>query len=81
MTTKEFLQLQIRRTELAIRRAERNPNAPEAELRGLREKRDHLQEALAAVDDYWWRVHQERGCFDKDIDDAYQELRRRFFGE
>lgn len=64
MTTKEFLQWQIRRTELAIRRAERKPNAPAAELRGLREKRDHLQVALEAVEEHWRRVHQERGWSD-----------------
>lgn len=32
MTTKEFLQWQIRRTDIAIRRAERKPNAPGNEL-------------------------------------------------
>ncbi|MCF2557584.1 hypothetical protein JQM64_08660 [Fournierella massiliensis] len=64
MTTKEFLQWQIRRTELAIRRAERKPNAPAAELRGLREKLDHLQVALEAVEEHWRRVHQERGWSD-----------------
>ena len=64
MTTKEFLRWQIRRTELAIRRAERKPNAPAAELRGLREKRDHLQVALEAVEEHWRRVHWERGWSD-----------------
>lgn len=39
MTTAEFLQREIRRTELSVRRAERKPNTPPEELRGLREKK------------------------------------------
>ena len=67
MTTKEFLQWQIRSTELAIRAAGRQPNVPAAELRGLREKRDHLRVALEAVEEHWRRVHQERGWSDNEI--------------
>ena len=61
MTTTEYLQREIRRTELSIRRAERKPNAPAEELRGLHEKLEHLQEALEAVNEHWQRVHEQRG--------------------
>lgn len=61
MTTTEYLQREIRRTELAIRRAERKPNTPAEELRGLRKKLEHLQEALEAVNEHWQRVHERRG--------------------
>lgn len=61
MTTTEFLQREIRRTELSIRRAERKPNTPPQELRGLHEKLGHLQEALEAVNEHWQRVHEQRG--------------------
>ena len=61
MTTTEFLQRQIRRVELSIRRAERKPNTPPEELRGLHEKLEHLQEALEAVEERWQRVHEQRG--------------------
>lgn len=61
MTTTEFLQREIRRTELSIRRAERKPNTPDEELRGLHEKLEHLQEALEAVNRHWQRVHEQRG--------------------
>lgn len=61
MTTTEFLQREIRRTELSIRRAERKPNTPAEELRGLHEKLDHLQDALKAVEEHWQRVHEQRG--------------------
>lgn len=49
MTTTEFLQREIRRVELSIRRAERKQNAPQGELRGLHEKLEHLQEAREAM--------------------------------
>lgn len=61
MTTTEYLQREIRRTELSIRRAERKPNTPPEELRGLHEKLEHLQEALKAVEEHWQRVHEQRG--------------------
>jgi len=61
MTTIDYLQREIRRTELSIRRAERKPNTPPEELRGLHEKLEHLQEALEAVEEHWQRVHDERG--------------------
>lgn len=61
MTTIEYLQREIRRVELSIRRAERKPNAPAEELRGLHEKLEHLQEALEAVNEHWQRVHEQRG--------------------
>lgn len=61
MTTAEFLQREIRRTELSVRRAEHNPNTPPEELRGLHEKLEHLQEALEAVNEHWQRVHEQRG--------------------
>lgn len=61
MTTTEYLQREIRRTELSIRRAKRKPNAPPEELRGLNEKLEHLQEALEAVNEHWQRVHEQRG--------------------
>ena len=61
MTTTEYLQLEIRRTELSIRRAERKPNTPAEELRGLHEKLEHMQEALEAVEEHWQRVHEQRG--------------------
>lgn len=61
MTTTDYLQREIRRTELSIRRAERKPSAPPAELRGLHEKLEHLQEALEAVNEHWQRVHEQRG--------------------
>lgn len=61
MTTTEFLQREIRRVELSIRRAERKPNTPPEELRGLHEKLEHLQEALEAVNEHWQRVHEQRG--------------------
>lgn len=61
MTTTEYLQREIRRVELSIRRAERKPNVPHEELRGLHEKLEHLQDALAAVEEHWQRVHSERG--------------------
>ena len=61
MTTIDYLQREIRRTELSIRRAERKPNTPPEELRGLHEKLEHLQEALEAVNEHWQRVHDERG--------------------
>ena len=38
MTTTEYLQREIRRTELSVRRAERKPNTPAEELRGLHAK-------------------------------------------
>lgn len=61
MTTTEYLQREIRRTELSIRRAEHKPNAPPEELRGLHEKLERLQEALEAVNEHWRRVHEQRG--------------------
>lgn len=61
MTTTDYLQREIRRTELSIRRAERKPNTPPEELRGLQEKLEHLQEALEAVNEHWQRVHEQRG--------------------
>lgn len=61
MTTTDYLQREIRRTELSIRRAERKPNTPPEEMRGLHEKLEHLQEALEAVEEHWQRVHRERG--------------------
>lgn len=61
MTTTEYLQREIRRTELSVRRAERKPNTPAEELRGLREKLEHLQETLDAVNEHWQRVHEQRG--------------------
>lgn len=61
MTTIEYLQREIHRTELSIRRAERKPNTPAEELRGLHEKLVHLQEALEAVNEHWQRVHEQRG--------------------
>ena len=61
MTTTEYLQREIRRAELSIRRAERKPNTPPEELRGLHEKLDHLQEALEVVNEHWKRVHEQRG--------------------
>lgn len=61
MTTTEYLQREIRRTELSIRRAERKPNTPAEELRGLHEKLEHLKEALEAVEEHWKRVHEQRG--------------------
>ena len=61
MTTTEYLQREIRRTELSVRRAERKPNTPAEELRGLHEKLEHLQEALEAVNEHWQRVHEQRG--------------------
>ena len=61
MTTTDYLQREIRRTELSIRRAERKPNTPPEELRGLHEKLEHLQEALEAVNEHWQRVHEQRG--------------------
>ena len=64
MTTTEYLQREIRRTELSIRRAERKPNTPPEELRGLHEKLEHLQDALAAVEEHWQRVHEQRGGVD-----------------
>lgn len=61
MTTTDYLLREIRRTELSIRRAERKPNTPPEELRGLHEKLEHLQEALEAVNGHWQRVHEQRG--------------------
>lgn len=61
MTTTEYLQREIRRAELYVRRAERKPNVPHEELRGLHEKLEHLQEALEAVNEHWQRVHEQRG--------------------
>ena len=61
MTTTEYLQREIRRTELSIRRAERKPNTPPEELRGLHEKLEHLRTARAAVGEHWQRGHDERG--------------------
>lgn len=61
MTTTDYLQREIRRTELSVRRAERKPNTPPEELRGLHEKLEHLQEALEAVNEHWQRVHEQRG--------------------
>lgn len=61
MTTTDYLQREIRRTELSVRRAERKPNTPLEEIEGLHEKLEHLQEALEAVNEYWQRVHEQRG--------------------
>lgn len=61
MTTTDYLQREIRRVELSIRRAERKPNAPPEEMRGLHEKLEHLKEALEAVEEHWRRVHEQRG--------------------
>lgn len=58
MTTTDYLQREIHRTELSIRRAERKPNTPPEELRGLHEKLEHLQEALEAVNEHWQRAHE-----------------------
>lgn len=60
MTTIEYLQREIRRTELSIRRAERKPNTPAEELRGLNDKLWYYQEALHAVEEHWRRVHDDR---------------------
>ena len=80
MTTTEYLQREIRRTELSVRRAERKPNTPPEELRGLHEKLEHLQEALKAVDEHWQRVHEQRGWMpriDRDAWEPCQECERR----
>lgn len=61
MTTIEYLDRELRRVELSIRRAEQKPNTPPEELRGLHEKLEHLQEALEAVNEHWQRVHEQRG--------------------
>lgn len=61
MTTIEYLKREIHRTELSIRQAERKPNTPPEELRGLQEKLEHLQEARKAVEEHWQRVHEKRG--------------------
>lgn len=61
MTTIEYLQRELRRVELSMRRAAKKPNTPPEELRGLHEKLEHLQEALEAVDEHWQRVHEQRG--------------------
>lgn len=60
MTTTDYLQREIRRVELSMRRAAKKPNTPPEELRGLHEKLVHLQEALDAVEEHWRRVHSER---------------------
>lgn len=65
MTTTEYLQREIRRVELSIRRAERKPNVPHEELRGLHEKLEHLQEAMKAVEELA-RVTAERDAAAKD---------------
>lgn len=49
MTTIEYLDRELRRVELSMRRAAKKPNAPPEELRGLEEKRANLCEARAAV--------------------------------
>ena len=61
MTTTEYLQRELRRVELSMRRASKKPNTPQEELRGLREKLEHLQEALEAVNEHWQRVYEQRG--------------------
>lgn len=61
MTTIEYLQREIHRTELSIQQAHRKPNTPLKEIEGLCEKLEHLQEALKAVDEHWQRVHEQRG--------------------
>lgn len=61
MTTTEYLQREIRRAELSVRRAERKSNTPPEELHGLHEKLEHLQEAMKAVEEHWQRVHEQRG--------------------
>lgn len=61
MTTTEYLDRELRRVDLSMRRAAKKPNAPPEELRGLHEKLEHLQEALKAVDEHWQRVHEQRG--------------------
>lgn len=66
MTTTEYLQREIRRTELSIRRAERKPNTPPEELRGLHEKLEHLKEALKAVEELA-RVTAERDAAVSDL--------------
>lgn len=72
MTTTEYLQREIRRTELSIRRAERKPNTPPEELRGLHEKLEHLQEALDAVNEHWQRVHEQMGWTARIDRDAWE---------
>lgn len=49
MTTTEFLEREIRRAEISLSHAQRKPNTPEEELRGLRDKIACLEEALTAV--------------------------------
>lgn len=49
MTTIEYLDRELRRVELSMRRAAKKPNTPPEELRGLEEKRANLCEARAAV--------------------------------
>lgn len=64
MTTIEYLDRELRRVELSMRRAANKPNTPPEELRGLREKLEQLQEALEAVEEHWQRVHVKRGWTD-----------------
>ena len=61
MTTIEYLQREIHRTELSIQKAHRKPNTPLKEIEGLCEKLEHLQEAMKAVNEHWRRVHEQRG--------------------
>ena len=61
MTTIEYLDRELRRVELSMRRAAKKPNTPPEELRGLHEKLEHLQEALEVVNEHWQRVHEQRG--------------------
>ena len=49
MTTTDYLQRELRRVELSMRRAAKKQNTPPEELRGLQEKRANLCEARAAV--------------------------------
>ena len=49
MTTIEYLDRELKRTDISIRRAKCKPNTPPEELRGLQKKRVNLCKARAAV--------------------------------
>lgn len=76
MTTTEFLEREIRRAEISLRHAQRKPNTPEEELRGLYEKIEHLREALDAVKEHWQLVHEAITGFDECVN-AINQIKKR----
>lgn len=57
MTCMDYIDKELRRSELSLRRAMRKPNTPAEELSGLRRKIEVLSELKSIVAEHFKRIH------------------------